>query len=285
MRLYRFHRCSACCGVILGLVLLWMVVPFSRVLAQTSRSEEFSAQLQFAEDAWVFGDYDLVVETLQPWLIPTPPAAEQSVLIRAWTRLGSAAWYEGDTALAATCFLEVLRLDPGHELDRLLYPAQVIQEFERVRTEFGEELGVQVEAPQAGETIYLLRSASVQSPLVSAVPFGYGFFARGDDTVGTLYLLSTASLGVSSAWLFIANEVARSEDGLFDDAARARERQRAQVGTGIAFFVVIAANVAHGLLTHQRESDVRYQSLDRDPQQQDPQAPRLRWQPGRGLVW
>lgn len=264
-----------------------VIVPVLSV-AQTSGESSIEELLQFSEDAWVFGDYDLVVETLRPVLFPSPPPIAEDSLVRAYTRLGSAAFYEQEIELARACFLDLLRLQPAHELDRLLFPAQVIQVFEEVRRANAAELGVQEDVPSPGDgrTVYLLRSSSTQSRLVSALPFGYGFFVRGRDLEGTLYLVSESSLAVASGWLFALNELERGSDGLFDDGGLARRRQRAHVGTGIGFLVLVAANMAHGLLTHERETNVRFQSLDEPPDELDARPTRrLRVDPAGGLRW
>jgi hypothetical protein len=277
----------AALAALASLVLLVLCLGHVAV-AQAPGARTFDETLQFSEDAWVFGDYDLVVETLQPLLFPTPPPVAEEVLVRAYTRLGSAAYYEGDRVLAQECFLALLLLEPSHELDRLLFPAQVIQVFDEVRREHAAELGVEDEntTPGDGRTVYLLRSSSTQSRLVSALPLGYGFFVRGQDLEGSLYLVSESALAVTSGWLFALNEVERGSDGLFDDASLARRRQRAQVGTGIGFLVLVAANAIHGLLTHEDETNVRFQSLDEPPDELDePRGRRLQLSPAGVLRW
>jgi hypothetical protein len=240
----------------------------------------FSDALQFADDAWVFGDYGLVIGVLESWLLPTPPPAEDAVLVHAWSRLGSSAYYEGDEELAYACFLELLRLDSGHRLDRLLFPAQVIAFFEQVRSENAEALEVVAPASSSGETIYLVRSSTRQSRLVSALPLGYGFFTQDRDIEGTVYLLGEAALGIASAWLYMANETSRDAAGYYADPGLAERRQRAQIGTGIAFFALLGANILHGALTHPDETDFEYQTLDELPAGVQPQSRGRRWRIG-----
>jgi len=240
----------------------------------------FSDALQFADDAWVFGDYDLVVRVLESRLLPSPPPVEQSVLVHAWSRLGSSAYYEENEELAYTCFLELLRLDSSHTLDRLLFPAQVIAFFERVRRENAASLEVSTPAASAGDTIYLVRSSTRQSRLVSALPLGYGFFTQDRDIEGTVYLLGEAALGIASVWLYIANETSRDAAGYYADPGLAERRQRAQIGTGIAFFALLAANVLHGAVTHPAETDFEYQTLDALPSEVQTQSGARRWRIG-----
>jgi hypothetical protein len=231
----------------------------------------FEDALAFADDAWVFGDYELVVRVLEPRLFPQPPPVGDEVLIRAWTRLGSSAFYEGNSTLAHDSFYELLRIDPEHTLDRLVFPAQVIAFFEDVRTEHAAEFVVQ-EGPAVGETVYVVRSVTRQPRLVSMLPFGVGFYTQDRDIEGTVYLLGEAALGVASAWLYIANESARDSDGFYADVDLAERRQRAQVGTGVAFFALVAINMLHGALTHRSELDVEYQSFDDEPPGMQPQS-------------
>ena len=240
----------------------------------------FSDALQFADDAWVFGDYDLVIRVLESRLLPSPPPVDEGVLVHAWSRLGSSAYYEENEELAYTCFLELLRLDSSHTLDRLLFPAQVIAFFERVRSENAASLEVSAPAASSGDTIYLVRSSTRQSRLVSALPLGYGFFTQDRDIEGTVYLLGEAALGIASVWLYIANETSRDAAGYYADPGLAERRQRAQVGTGIAFFALLAANVLHGALTHPAETDFEYQTLDALPSGVQPQSGARRWRIG-----
>lgn len=240
----------------------------------------FPDALQFADDAWVFGDYDLVIRVLESWLFPTPPPAEDTVLVRAWSRLGSSAYYEGDEELAYSCFLELLRLESSHTLDRLLFPAQVIAFFERVRDENAGALEIAAPASPSGGTVYLVRSSTRQSRLVSALPLGYGFFTQDRDIEGTVYLLGEAALGIASASLYIANETSRDAAGYYVDPGLAERRQRAQLGTGIAFFALLAANILHGALTHPDETNFEYQTLDALPAGVQPQSRGRRWRIG-----
>lgn len=232
------------------------------------RFETFAEALRFAEDAWVFGDHSLVVEVLGAWLLPDPPPLADALLIRAWSRLGSSAFFIGDIPLSQQAFLALLRLDPGHELDRLVFPAQVINLFERVRSDHAQEWEPEPEggARPPGETVWLLRSTTRQPRLVSALPFGVGFLSAGREVEGTAYLIGQSTLATVSLWAWMRNEQLRGPDGFYDDAVRAQGRQRVQVGTGLAFFTVLVANVVHGWLTHRDEFGVRFQALDGPPE-------------------
>jgi hypothetical protein len=292
----RFWALTSRCAQVICLLLLMTLTPTGRALAQQPgvtggdgslrlpEFQSFADALQFADDAWVFGDYDLVILVLQPRLQPAPPPVDNVMLIHAWSRLGSAAYYEGDEALAYESFLELLRIDAGHALDRLLFPAQVIAFFERVRSENVGELQIETARPGGGETIYLVRSSTRQSRLVSALPLGYGFFTQDRDIEGTVYLLGEAALGITSAWLYIANETARDDDGFYGDLGLAQRRQRAQLGTGIAFFALLGANILHGALTHPTETDFEYQTLDELPEGVEPQTRARRWRFGFNAI-
>lgn len=243
--------------------------------------DTFEQALAFADNAWVFGDFALVVEVLTPWLVPTPPPASDAVLRRAWERLGASAWYEDDSDLAESAFVELLVLDPRHRLDPFVHPAPLVQFYDEVREDRASELPV--ETPTlGGATVYVERRVQTQSMLVSMLPFGWGFFAAGRDGLGTTYLITEVALGATSAGLYWANEAARGADGLYDDATVPERRRRIQVVTGWSFFALLATNIVHGALAHRSITSVEYRTLTEPPSELvDPDTsmrPARRWQ-------
>ncbi len=66
--------------------------------------------------------------------------------------------------------------------------------------------------------------------------------------------------------MFVANEAARNDNGFYDDVGAAQTRQAIQVGVGIAFFVVLAANIVHGAAIHEDVIETTYEILDAPPE-------------------
>jgi hypothetical protein len=202
--------------------------------------------------------------------------------------LGASAVYAERSDLADAAFLELLRLDPSHELNPLIYPNTIIRYFERVRESHADELGRDEPEVAPGETVFVERSVERQPRLVSMTPFGYGFFARGENGIGTAWLVTELTLGATSLGLYLVNEAARDDEtGAIVRTATTRRRRTAQILTGTGFFVAIAANVVHGALVHRSISSVEYRTLDEPPPEFRGSRirARVRWSPLPELTW
>lgn len=237
------------------------------------RATSLASALDFAENAFVYGDYENVVEVLAPLLLPEAPTdADERVLIRAYTLLATSAHFEmlgphpaEMAALADAAFLEVLLIDPRYRLDPLLYPPRVIARFEAVRTANAERLDAMLGEGDSDAVVYVEREVRAQSRFVSMLPFGYGFFTSGRTGAGLGYALSEAALGGTMVGLFIANEVARGSDGFVPDAERARNRGTAQVVSSSLFCAVVLVNMIHGAVAHDPIGQVEYRTLPEAP--------------------
>lgn len=237
------------------------------------RATSLASALEFAENAFVYGDYENVVEVLAPLLLPSAPEdADERILIRAYTLLATSAHFEmlgprpaEMAALADAAFLEVLLIDPRYRLDPLLYPPRVIARFEAVRAANAERLDAMLGEGDGDAVVYVEREVRAQSRFVSMLPFGYGFFTSGRTGAGLGYALSEAALGGTMLGLFVANEVARGPDGFVPDATRARNRGTAQVASSALFCAVLLANVIHGAVAHDPMGQVEYRTLPEAP--------------------
>lgn len=256
--------------------------------AEVASGETFSDALERAENAWVFGDFDEVIEALEVHLLPTPPPVDPRTLTRAYGRLGASAVYAEREDLVRDAFLALLRLDPDHELNPLIYPNAVIEEFRQIRVLYADELGDTEPDVAPGETVFVERSVERQPRAVSMAPFGYGFYARGEPGIGTAWLVTELTLGATSLGMYIANETARdSETGAIVRTSTTERRRTVQIITGTGFFVAIAANVLHGALAHRSISSVEYRTLDEPPPEfrGSRMRARVRWSPLPTLTW
>ena len=113
--------------------------------------------------------------------------------------------------------------------------------------------------------MYIEARVTERAQLGYALPFGAGFLANGDTTTGGTYLTAEVLLGAASVGLYLKNEAERRPDGFFDDPNSARVRRTAQIWTGAGFFVVLAVNVVHGLLTKSGADKVEYRALPGPP--------------------
>lgn len=253
------------------------LVAASSARAQTTSDEGSGAQsfdsfeeaADYAENAWIFGDYALVVQTLTTWLLPQPPTHAEldlDLVVRSYGRLGASAFFGGQTDVAAAAFLQLLLIEPRAELDRLVYPAQVIRLFEQVRTDNAALLEPLIgESAVGDEAVYIERTIREQSMLVSMLPFGWGLYAADRPGSATGYMVSQLATGVTSAGLFIANEAIRGADGTFARPGSARTRQQVQVASGWFFIALVAANALHGALVHEQMRTIDYIRLDAPP--------------------
>lgn len=232
--------------------------------------------LSFANDAFVYGDYRAVRDILRPVLRPEPMPLATPILIEAWTLDGVSAFFLGERTEADEAFLEILLLDPRLRLDPLLYPAPVISRFDRVREANAERLQPLLGTEDEESIVYIESRVREQPLLVSMMPLGYGFFAMERDVLGVTYLLSQATLGITSASLFLLNESARDSRGFFPEAERAERRQSAQIGTGIAFLGLVALNALHGALLHPRDGLIEYRTLTAPPESRTNEGDRSR---------
>jgi hypothetical protein len=228
--------------------------------------------VRYALNAFVYGDYREVVARLRGRILPLPPpGTADALLVSAYSVLGVSAVFVREDALADEAFLKLLLVEPAYELDPLLYPASVIARFEEVRRRNAALLPAQGDET-GGRPIYIEARVVESSRLSRAMPFGIGFLARGDSTTGFAYMTGQTLLGATSVALFVANEAARRPDGYFDDVGAARARRSAQMWTAGAFFAVLAANVAHGLLAHDGPPKIEYRTLPGPPEPSVPAA-------------
>lgn len=232
----------------------------------TSGFETFEDAFQFAENSFLYGDYLDVVQALWPWLLPEPATeTDDEVLVRAYTLLGTAAHFERQGPIADDAFLEILRRAPDHRLDPLIYPPRVIERFEDVREANAEELDALRAPEDRAATLYVQQEVREQTLLVSMLPFGYGFFTSGRDAQGVGYLIGETLLGTTMIGLYAANEIARDENGFYEDPVRARNRGRAQVGVAAGFTTLVLINAIHGAVTHSDSRRVSYRTLTEPP--------------------
>lgn len=269
------------CAVLLSAAMLVAGVGVGAQPVDGGAAATFEEALYNADNAWVYGSFDEVIAALRPWMLPAPPPVSETVLLRAWERLGASAWYEGDEELASIAFLELLRLDSQARLDPFVHPNLLVRFFDNVRSENAAELALDTPGVAGGETVYIERSVQTQSILVSMLPFGWGFFAADRDGLATTYLITEVALGATSAGLYWANEAQRGPDGLYDDATVPERRRRIQTITGWSFFALVATNMVHGALAHRSITSVEYRTLTEPPSElRDPEssaAPPRRW--------
>ena len=219
--------------------------------AQESREPIDESWLDEARSAFRAQGYSDVVAMLRRLLLPVPPAALRvDDVTSGLTYLGVSAYYVGEDEIADEAFRVLLTLRPGYRLDPLLYPQDVRVQFERVREQlFPAGPQAHADMPQQG-LLYLETRVVTQSPLVSVLPLGYGFFSAGRDAAGLLHLFGQLLTAATSASLYVINETSRDRRGYYADPQAASTRRAWQVGLGWTFYALVGVNVLHGALAH-----------------------------------
>lgn len=232
--------------------------------------DEYSDALFFAENAFAFGDFPRTIGALEDWLLPAPrQGISDETAIEGYTWMGVSAYFLDDERFAERAFVAGLRLSGRMQLDPLVFPPEVLQFFAEVRERWAERLDL--DDRDDDNVVFIESRVEQHSLLVSMLPFGYGMFVNGQNEWGITYAILESSLLAVSAGLFWANFAERSasddpENPLgYPDPERAELRRRIHIGTGAAFLGLVAINIVHGALIHQRDGIVQYRTLPEAP--------------------
>lgn len=233
--------------------------------------DDYNDALFFAENAFAFGDFPRTIAALEDWLLPAPrQGITDEAAIEGYTWLGVSAYFLEDERFAERAFVAGLRLSGRMQLDPLVFPPEVLQFFAQVRERWADRLDL--DDRDDDNVVFIESRVEEHSLLVSMLPFGYGMFVNGQNEWGITYAILESSLLAVSAGLFWANFAERSasddpENPLgYPDPERAELRRRIHIGTGAAFLGLVAVNIVHGALIHQRDGIVQYRTLPDAPE-------------------
>lgn len=240
--------------------------------AARSGFSDYVSALEFGENAFAFGDYAQVIRVLSPWLMPSPvDSATTRNAGDGYAWLAAAAWFEARPVEAREVLRAGLRVNASMTLDPLVFPPELVQFFRDVREEMQPELNSM--NAEGGDNVVYIESRVVEHSIwVSMIPFGYGMFANGRSDWGIAYAFTEASLLAVTTSLFWANYAERtaSDDPSnplgYRDPRRAELRRRIHVGTGWALLGLVATNMIHGALIHERQRRVQYRTLSGPPE-------------------
>lgn len=233
---------------------------------------EYEEALIHAENAFAFGDYETVIQTLGPWLYPQPrrdATAENTTYGYTW--LAASAWFVEDLDDAEKYFTAGLRQHPTMQLDPMVFPPALINFFQAIRKEM-DLLDPQDNEVSESSILYIESRVSEHPIWVSMLPFGYGMFVNNKPEWGAVYALTEGALLTVSAVTFWANYAKRlpSDDPNhpmgYADPERAKMRKRLHISTGAAFLGVVLINAIHGALIHKQTRQVQYRTLSSPPE-------------------
>lgn len=227
--------------------------------------------LSHAENAFAFGDYDTVIQTLKPWLYPHPvqDGTAQNIA-NGYALLGASAWFVDAIKDTEKYFTAGLYQQPTLTLDPLVFPPALISFFQDLRKKL--DLHEEEHVNEGEHTLYI-ESRITEHPIwVSMLPFGYGMFVNERPEWGVVYALTEGALLTVSTGMFWANYAQRqpSDDPEhpmgYEDPQRAKMRKRVHIGTGAAFLGVVLVNIIHGAIVHKQTQQVQYRTLSSPPE-------------------
>ncbi|NOZ85668.1 MAG: tetratricopeptide repeat protein [Deltaproteobacteria bacterium] len=158
-------------------------------------------RLKRAENLLQYGEYGDAISQLVELLYPVRLDRREDAN-KARELLGVCYFYVGDLDKSRYEFIELLKMDPNHHLDPLLYPPPLVEFFDSIRTEIAEELKrikeerlaeerkrkkkeeARKKAAKKAEKVYIERHSKKNSLPLVFVPFGVGQFQNNDLTKG-----------------------------------------------------------------------------------------------------
>jgi hypothetical protein len=249
-----------------------------------------SDRLEQAEKAFQDADYHHLRPLLVPTLEPDSRYSKPEEEIRARTLLGVGLYFEAQQVTDATRrrelldraqaqFLEILRKEPDHSLNALIYPASVAELFEAVKEEHAAELDkIRAERDESNgngaqkglKSVYIERELSHRPYAGNFMPFGVGQFQNGEPIQGALFAgAQVAAIGLNVTGYTMIEllrdpETGRYEPGAGNAAEQARQWRVGQY-VGLGLFVGFYAWSIIDALRDYRAHDVRIRTLDEPP--------------------
>jgi tetratricopeptide (TPR) repeat protein len=203
-----------------------------------------SEQLDKAREAYRNGQYSVALPLFNALLYPPPPRlASKRDLTDAYLALGVCRFETGDAAGAKREFEQALELDSETSIDPLIVSDQAVRDaFNETRLDIKGRERAEAEAKHRAE-LRQIRNGMVgvepHSLVVALLPFGLGQFQNNQPGKGTLFAAAEgATFGTSlGIWYYLVNQYGiRSTHVPLADASSVLWLQRAEIGTGIAFF-------------------------------------------------
>jgi len=247
-------------------------------------------ELQRGKNAFDRGEFARAVEIVRPLLYPEIRLQTDPQLVQARRILGVSYLFEKRQADARVEFHKLLQLVPDYRFDPLLDPPEVVDFFNNVRKQYGAELArleakrkelerakqrnrEECEKALAGPLV-IERRVGRNSYAVNFLPFGAGQFQNGHRRKGWAFLTAESILAAASIGAFATNLAVyglrperRCRYDMGDAACppeaidrteekRSRWLLRAQVGSGAAFFAVVAWGILDAIYYYRPETQL-----------------------------
>ena len=201
--------------VFLGCALLCSLPAFSDELAQ----------FQYALNAYDSGDYKAAIERFSALKKKEAAITNKALLVEIHKYLGASYMFTGKAEGARKEFMELLLLQPGYELDPVLFPTEVLDEFWAAKKDLKDELKKIEEDKKkkekelkekkkklkdswnmlvslANNPPYIQRTVKKSNLFFAFLPFGAGQLQNGHNTKGYLFLAGEAVLLIANVTLY-----------------------------------------------------------------------------------
>lgn len=182
--------------------------PTTTETSSTAAETEQEA-LATARAAFEYRDFDVVIESLDPWVHP-PRIVDVERMVEARRLLGVAMFVSGNERGAREEFAQLLLLDPNHKLDAFVIPPRVIAAFEDVRSQLRPKLQRPKPARPASSLPVVVAEVSPPHPALAFLPFGIPQAVLGEPASGiTLGAAQGLGLAANILGFVMANRVRR----------------------------------------------------------------------------
>ncbi|HNZ02832.1 MAG TPA: hypothetical protein PLY68_08005 [Myxococcota bacterium] len=226
---------------IIAVTLMFFAAMVPSVRAQAGTPEEDFAE---AENTFKFQDYETASRKLEALLYPRILLQDAPRQIKAREYLAACYFWLGNRTRMEEEFTALLTQAPLHELDPFFYPAELIGQFQSLKTRLIELHILDPEKARlddARECTQTVEVITKRPKLPMIIPFGVGQFVNGKNTKGALFLTGElVFLGMNiGAWA--GAESLRDDDGMYsrDDAEAARKLRIVQY-VGLGAFAAVA---------------------------------------------
>jgi hypothetical protein len=209
-----------------------------------------TAQLEAAEGDYRELQYRRAEQTLRKLLYGPDKLTVPDDKLRARELLGACLWYLDEKSESSREFERLLALQPGHTLDKFVYPKPLLDFFESVRTTLVEQgIIARVAEPTADKPpppTVLRITQREQSRAIAFMPFGVAQFEQDRPGWGAFFAASQgamalANIGTYAAYMAIYN----SGDAQTTEALFISTIATGAVWIALTAWGIIDANVAY----------------------------------------
>lgn len=229
------------------------------------------AEFQFALNAYDSGDYKTAIGRFNKLL--DHEITNKALLVEVYKYLGASYMFTGKIKAARKQFKKLLLKDPDYELDPVLFPTEVLDEYWKVKKDLEDELQKVAESKKqqqkeleekkkelkeswkklvqtANHPPYIKQNIKKSHLFFAFAPFGIGQFQNGHKIKGYLFLSGEAALliaAVTTYWMTVYYDNSACNVGNNKKAQYSRFKSIADglsIANKVTFWMFIGAIVA-----------------------------------------